>query len=141
MNVNSANGRDCERSYPNKREGEISINIKKVTLLFSAFLLFGCSDNQNSNSKETVEIKSHIDDPVNITEEEAIEIALQQAEVDGYESPTLLEGYPSKITFVYSIKNGRDMKVYDVSISTPEKMFAVFYYVSTENGEIIESTH
>lgn len=112
-----------------------------MIFFFAFFLLFGCSDNQTSDSIEDVERKSHIDDPVNITEEEAIEIALQQARADGYESPTLLDGNSSKISFVYSIKYDRDMKVYDVLISTPEDMFAVYYYVSTENGELIESTH
>jgi len=115
------------------------INIKKDAILFFAFfLLYGCSENQISDSKEDVETKSPIDDPVNITEVEAIEITLQRAMADGYDSPTL---HSAKIAIVYSIKYDRDIKVYDVLISTPEKLFATYNYVSTEKGELIETTH
>jgi len=112
--------------------------IKKATILaITFFFLYGCVENSNKDS----ESKSAVDNPVNIAEEEANEIALRQAVADGFDSPTLWEEGSTKISIVYSIKYDRDMKVYDVTMSTPGKLFGAFYYVSTENGEIIESTH
>ena len=116
--------------------------IKKATILALTFLfLYGCVGNSNMNSNEDSERKSPIDDPVNITEEEANEIAIRQAAADGFDSPALWEEGSTKISIVYSIKYDRDLKVYDVTMSTPGNLFGAFYYVSTENGEIIESTH
>jgi len=46
------------------------INIKKAAILILAFfLLYGCSENQISDSKEDVETKSPIDDPVLVEDE------------------------------------------------------------------------
>lgn len=113
---------------------------KSIILAFTLLVLFGCTDNSNTNSNENLERKNPWDDPVNITEEEAIEIALRQAEVDGLKSVVLWEENPASLSSVYSIKYDRDMLVYDVRMSTPGMVFA-YYYVSTENGELIESTH
>ena len=82
-----------------------------------------------------------MDDPVNISEQEANDIALQKAIVDGYESPALWEEGSTKISSVYSVKYDRGVKVYEVKMSTLGDLYGVFIYVSTENGEIIESTH
>jgi len=120
----------------------MEIMIKKATILaLSVLFFYGCVGNSNKKSNEDTEIKSPIDDPVNITEEEANEIAIRQAAADGFDSPTLWAEGSTKISIVYSIKYEKDLKVYDVTMSTPGKLFGAFYYVSTENGEIIESTH
>lgn len=110
---------------------------KAIILTLTFLLLYGCA----GNSKGDSEAKSAVDDPVNITEEEANEIALLQAVADGFDSPSLWDEGSTKISIVYSIKYDRDMKVYDVTLSTPGKLFGAFYYVSTKDGEIIESTH
>ncbi|MCM3743222.1 hypothetical protein M3193_03620 [Sporosarcina luteola] len=115
--------------------------MKKVVILALTFLfLYGCSDNSNVNSNENLERKYPSEDPVNITQEEAIEIALHQAEADGYKSAVLEGKIPVTMRSVYSVKYDRDMRIYDVRMSSPEK-FIIYYYVSTENGELIESVH
>jgi hypothetical protein len=106
-------------------------------------LLYGCNNDLESdiNQVETSEIRSPIDDPVNITIEEANKIALSQAELDGLDSPALWSERETEIGFGYSVKYDRDMKVYIVHIKTAARpndiMFDAFYFVSTESGEII----
>ena len=123
-------------------EMRTTFTLKKAILLaFTLLVLYGCVDDSNTSSNENMEVKNPWDDPVNITEEEAIEIALRQAEVDGHKSVVLWEEEPALLRSVYSIKYDRDMLVYFVRMSTPGKLWGAYYYVSTENGELIESTH
>ncbi len=65
----------------------------------------------NSIFGEKSEIRSHIDDPVNITTEEANAIALSQADSDGFDSTVLWSEGETKIALVYSIKCDRDIKI------------------------------
>lgn len=114
---------------------------KTIILAFSLLVLYGCVDDSNTSSNENFEMKNPWNDPVNITEEEAIEIALNQAEADGHKSVTLWKKNPVFLRAVYSIKYDRDLLVYDVRMSTPGKLLGAYYYVSTENGELIDSVH
>jgi len=110
-------------------------------LLFFLFL-FGCNSESELNSQ--IEIRSPIDDPVNLTWEEATEIAFLQTEKDGLGSPILWshEGH-LKIQIEYSPVYERDMKVYAVYLKTTSRpdtsFYNVAYYISTENGEIVKS--
>lgn len=120
---------------------------KLVLLTVFIFLLSGCT-NKSATTIDHLEQSDYanpIDDPVNITKDDANQIALKQAGLDGHESPTLWRKKETKESIVYSIEYDRDMKVYDVFIQTAARpdddMPDVFYYVSTENGEIIQSTH
>ena len=104
-------------------------------------LSLNCFDDSTISTNENLELINPWDAPVNITEEEAIEIALEQAEVDGHKSVTLWEKDPVFLRAVYSIKYDRDLLVYDVRMSTPGELWGAYYYVSTENGELIDSVH
>ncbi len=81
----------------------------------------------------------------NITVEEANQIALAQAKLDGLNSPVVWKGDQTEIHYKYSVKYEKDMKVYVVYIKTADRpddyMYNAFYYVNPSNGEIIESTH
>ncbi|GEN85157.1 hypothetical protein SLU01_34690 [Sporosarcina luteola] len=117
------------------------VKIKKIAILFLfSLLLYGCYDSNATPPVESVEIINPWNDPVNITIEEANNIALRRAESEGYKSPALWKENSTKITAVYSVKYDRDVKVYEVNMSTEENHFGVFYWVSTDTGEIIIST-
>ncbi|WP_432360645.1 hypothetical protein [Sporosarcina sp. UB5] len=67
------------------------ITIKKATIFALAFLfLYGCTENSNMSSNKNSGRTNPMDDPVNITEEEANEIALQQAIAEGNEVETII---------------------------------------------------
>ena len=105
--------------------------------------LFGCKE--DSVEGNTREFHNPHNDPVNITIEEANQIALEQAEIDGIDNPILSEWLETKIQSKYSIKYDRDMKIYSVYIRSGNRAedYTVdgSYYISTETGEFIESTH
>lgn len=100
--------------------------MKKLLLLLLCLpLLFGCSSQ--------------------ITQKEAEQIALEQAEEANYESPALWQKFDSKTHSVshYSKIYEKDIESWGVYLDTadnPEELNspALVYYISKETGEVID---
>ena len=125
------------------------INIKKIYLIivFFVLILSGCDSNSNTDEvQKNLDYRNPYETPVNITETEAEKIAFDQAYLDKLDSPVISKNWKTKIQSVYSLKYDRDVLVYAVFMKTAElppedTMFNQVYYISTDNGEIIESNH
>lgn len=118
-----------------------------LLIAFFVLILSGCDSGTNANEKEkNPKYRNLAETPINITEAEAEQIALDQAYLDGLDSPMIPRNWKTQIRGVYSIKYERDVLVYSVYIKTAElsledTMFNYVYYISTNNGEIIDSNH
>lgn len=124
------------------------INIKKLYLVivFFVLILSGCDSNSNTDELQNPKYRNPYETPVNITETEAEKIAFDQAYLDKLDSPVIPKNWKTEIRSVYSLKYDRDVLVYAVYLKTAElppeeTMFNQVYYISTDNGEIIESNH
>lgn len=110
--------------------------------------LTGCS-NLSDTSEETTKFPGHKsawEDPINITQEDAERIALDQAKLDGHDSPKISSDWNTMMQSVYSIKYERDVLVYRIHVNSAEGpakeyLFDVLYYINTDSGEIIVSNH
>ncbi|WP_203333539.1 hypothetical protein [Planococcus beigongshangi] len=100
--------------------------MKKILLLLLCLaLLFGCSSQ--------------------ISQEEAEQIALEQAEEANYESPALWQRFDAKTHLVshYSKTYEKDVESWGVYLDTadnPKELNspALLYYISKETGEVID---
>ena len=78
--------------------------------------------------------------------DEAEEIAIQTAKDEGYANPKLFLEYnhTTKEKYHYSKNEGKDIKVWEVSLVTDERSRVngmqadLIYYVNIKNGEIID---
>lgn len=126
------------------------INIKYLCLVIAFFVLIlsGCDSNPSADEvqNDPQKYRDLSKTPVNISETVAEQIALDQAYLDKLDSPVIAKDWKTQIKGVYSLKYDRDVLVYVVYIKTAElppeeSMFNHFYYISTDNGEIIVSNH
>lgn len=104
--------------------------------ILSSILLSGCTIDRSIKQKNSVDSQVG---KYKISMNEANEIALKQAVIDGYESPTIWG--ETRISYVYSIKYDKDVEAWLVLIKTAarptDNIYDAFYSVSPANGEII----
>ncbi|WP_280771643.1 hypothetical protein [Salipaludibacillus daqingensis] len=86
----------------------------------------------------------HIKGNSGISKEEAESIALEQAELDGFLSPTLWEKWNNESTVVneFSVERNEDVRSWKVHIDTEDnpnsqQAPASIYFISHHDGEII----